>query len=185
MAKTAIITGVGAGLGASLVQKFAQEGYQVGMFARSTNFTQSLADELKQQNLTALPVSTDITNPEQVAQGFAQVREQLGPVDLLINHAGNAAWGKLGDLTSEGFEQSWIGWVLAVLGLIVGVLNVSDSDSQTFLLAAIALAVGANRLGAIPGAGEHLAGIVANLVLFVGGAVLVVAAKSLFASARD
>ncbi|MCZ6632785.1 MAG: SDR family NAD(P)-dependent oxidoreductase [bacterium] len=107
MAKTAIITGVGAGLGASLVQKFAQEGYQVGMFARSTDFTQSLADELQQQNLTALPVSTDITNPAQVAQGFAQVREQLGPVDLLINHAGNAAWGELDDLTPEGFEQSW------------------------------------------------------------------------------
>jgi len=99
-------------------------------------------------------------------------------VGLVISVAGGIAGG-------EGFEQSWIGWVLAVLGLIVGVLNVSDSDSQTFLLAAIALAVGANSLGAIPGAGEHLAGIIANLVLFVGGAVLVVAAKSLFAVARD
>ena len=34
-----------------------------------------------------------------------------------------------------GFEQAWFGWVLAVLGLIVGFLNVNDKESQTFLLA--------------------------------------------------
>ena len=32
-----------------------------------------------------------------------------------------------------GFEQAWVGWVLAVLGLIVGFLNISDKESQTFL----------------------------------------------------
>ena len=36
-----------------------------------------------------------------------------------------------------GFEQAWFGWVLAVLGLVVGFLNISDKESQTFLLAAI------------------------------------------------
>ena len=37
-----------------------------------------------------------------------------------------------------GFEQAWFGWVFAVLGLIVGFLNISDKESQPFLLAAIA-----------------------------------------------
>ena len=32
-----------------------------------------------------------------------------------------------------GFEQAWFGWVLAVLGLIVGFLNINDKESQTFL----------------------------------------------------
>ena len=49
-----------------------------------------------------------------------------------------------------GFEQAWFGWVLAVLGLIVGFLNISDKESQTFLLAAIALIVAANAVGGIP-----------------------------------
>ena len=84
-----------------------------------------------------------------------------------------------------GFEQSWFGWVLAVLGLIVGFLNVSDKESQVFLLAAIALIVAVNAVGAIPYIGEHVSRIIANLVLFLGGAVLVVAVKSLFAVARD
>ncbi len=84
-----------------------------------------------------------------------------------------------------GFEQAWFGWVLAVLGLIVGFLNVSDKESQTFLLAAIALIVAANAVGAIPYIGDVVTRVIANLVLFLGGAVLVVAVKSLFAVARD
>ena len=84
-----------------------------------------------------------------------------------------------------GFEQAWFGWVLAVLGLVVGFLNVSDKESQTFLLAAIALIVAANAVGGIPYIGELVSRIIANLVLFLGGAVLVVAVKSLFAVARD
>ena len=84
-----------------------------------------------------------------------------------------------------GFEQAWFGWVLAVLGLIVGSLNISDKEGQTFLLAAIALIVAVNAVGAIPHIGELVTRIIANLVLFLGGAVLVVAIKSLFAVARD
>ena len=53
------------------------------------------------------------------------------------------------------------------------------------LLAAIALIVAVNAVGAIPYIGELVTRIIANLVLFLGGAVLVVAVKSLFAVARD
>ncbi len=107
MAKTTVISGVGAGLGASLVRKFAREGHQVGMLARSPGYIQSLEEELKREGLAGLAVPTDITDPDQVKRGFANVREQFGPVDILINHAGNAAWGDFSGLTAEGFELSW------------------------------------------------------------------------------
>ena len=29
-----------------------------------------------------------------------------------------------------GFEQAWFGWLLAVLGLIVGFLNISDKEAS-------------------------------------------------------
>jgi len=38
MSETAVIAGVGPGLGESLVRRFAQEGYSVGMFARSADY---------------------------------------------------------------------------------------------------------------------------------------------------
>ena len=98
MPRTAVISGVGSGLGASLVRKFAAAGYQIGLLARSPGYIQELADELHHKGQTALPVPTDITSPTQVAHGFAQVRDQLGPIDLMINHAGNAAWKEFLDL---------------------------------------------------------------------------------------
>jgi len=34
-------------------------------------------------------------------------------------------------------DFSWVPWVLAILGLIVGFMNVSDDETQSFLIAAI------------------------------------------------
>ncbi len=107
MKKTAVIAGVGAGLGASLVRKFAHEGCQVGLLARSPDYIQTLATEVQGTGATALALPTDITDPEAVVNSFAQVREKLGSVDILVNHAGNAAWGDFSDPTPEDFERSW------------------------------------------------------------------------------
>ena len=35
------------------------------------------------------------------------MREELGPVDVLINHAGNASWKDFHELTPDEFELSW------------------------------------------------------------------------------
>ena len=76
------------------------------MFARSTKFTEGLAEELGKEGIEALPVAVYITDANQVLEGFARVREELGPVDTLINHAGNAEWESLDDLSADGFERS-------------------------------------------------------------------------------
>ena len=107
MAKTAVVAGVGPGLGASLVRKFAREGCQVAMLARSEKYLQTLAEEMRRDNFDVLPVTADITDPEQVAIGFEQIRNTYGPVDLLVNHASAALWKGLLDLSPEEFEAAW------------------------------------------------------------------------------
>ena len=107
MDKTAIISGVGPGLGASLARKFAKEGWAVGLLARSSVYIESLAQELNEHGANALAISTDITQSNQVADCFAKIRKQLGSVDVLVNHAGNAVWKTFTDLTPQEFEQSW------------------------------------------------------------------------------
>jgi NAD(P)-dependent dehydrogenase (short-subunit alcohol dehydrogenase family) len=107
MSQTAVIAGVGPGLGASLARKFAREGCRVAMFARSAVYLRRLEAELKAQYGSVLAVPIDLTNPIQVADGFARVRHAFGPIDVLIHHAGNAVWKGLMELTSEQFEQAW------------------------------------------------------------------------------
>ena len=48
-------------------------------------------------------------------------------------------------------------WVLAILGVIVGLLNITREDTQGFLLAAIALTLSATALNLIPIVGETFA----------------------------
>lgn len=105
MTRTAVIAGVGPGLGASIARRFVAEGCAVGLFARSSGFIDELADELNEDG-EALAVQTDITDSEQVTAGFAEVREAFGPVDVLVNHASGGAWKGLLDLSDEELEQA-------------------------------------------------------------------------------
>ena len=81
--------------------------------------------------------------------------------------------------------QPWMFWVLAVLGLIVGFMNITGEETKTFLLAAIGLMLSASSVMAIPVVGQAVTDIVANVVAFISAAVLVVALKSLFEVAKD
>jgi hypothetical protein len=48
------------------------------------------------------------------------------------------------------FQPAWAIWVLAILGVIVGLLNVTAEDTRGFLLAAIALTLSATALNTLP-----------------------------------
>ncbi|UCC52757.1 MAG: hypothetical protein JSV68_02090 [Anaerolineaceae bacterium] len=53
------------------------------------------------------------------------------------------------------FQPAWAIWVLAILGVLVGLLNVTAEDTRGFLLAAIALTLSATALNAIPFMGRR------------------------------
>jgi NAD(P)-dependent dehydrogenase (short-subunit alcohol dehydrogenase family) len=102
--RVAIVAGVGPGLGAALVRKLAKEGCYVGMFARTPEFIGELATELEPH---ALAVPADVSDAKQVTAGFREVRQQLGPVEILIAHASGSVGEGLLKTTPDQFEQSW------------------------------------------------------------------------------
>jgi NAD(P)-dependent dehydrogenase (short-subunit alcohol dehydrogenase family) len=104
MARTAVVAGVGPGLGASLARKFAAEGCQVALFARSEAYITDLAEDLPGPGLA---VPTDLTDVDQIREGFAEVREAFGPVDVLVNHASAANWTGLLETSVAEFETAW------------------------------------------------------------------------------
>lgn len=104
MTQTAVIAGVGPGLGASIARKFVDEGCQVGLFARSADYLEELADDLGDD---ALGVPTDVTDPDAVEAGFREVRDTFGSVDILVNHASGGSWTGLQEISPDQFERAW------------------------------------------------------------------------------
>jgi hypothetical protein len=83
------------------------------------------------------------------------------------------------------FQAEWVVWVLAILGVIVGLLNVTREDTERFLLAAIAFALSVTALNTIPVLGSQITNVLGYVAAFVAGAVIVVALKALFQTARS
>jgi NAD(P)-dependent dehydrogenase (short-subunit alcohol dehydrogenase family) len=105
----AVIAGVGPGLGAALARKFANECCRIGLLARSSDYLETLSDELRRTGTQTLAVPTDLGDADQVVAAFRRIHEQLGSVDLLINNA--SAGGPFGqslvEIDPENFARSW------------------------------------------------------------------------------
>jgi len=77
-------------------------------------------------------------------------------------------------------------WVMVVLGVIVGIMNISAREVQGFLVAAISLiiasSVSALSLATIwPG----LTTILGNIIIFVAPAAIIVSLKAIYSLAND
>ena len=82
----------------------------------------------------------------------------------------------------------WLVLLLVVLGLIVGLLNVTEKETTPFLVAAAALLItgtAGGSLAIIPVIGGYLRDIVLNIAVFVAPAAIVVALKAIQSLAKD
>ena len=107
--KVAVIAGVGPGSGAAIARKWASEGCAVGLIARSQDYLDQLVRELSATKTTVAAVKADVSDANQVNRAFAQLRDTLGPIDLLVFHA--SAGGPFGQgllaIAPEDFARSW------------------------------------------------------------------------------
>jgi hypothetical protein len=82
------------------------------------------------------------------------------------------------------FQAAWVVWILALLGVVVGLLNITAEETQGFLLAAIAFLLSATALSTIPLIGGVIDNILGYVAAFVSGATIVIALQALFKMAR-
>ncbi len=81
--------------------------------------------------------------------------------------------------------QAWISWVMVLLGLIVGLLNITAKETTGFLVASIALlGVGNATILPIFGTGM-ISGMLDNILALVSPAALLVALKTVYECAKD
>ena len=105
---TAIVVGVGPGLGAAVTDRLASEGVAVAPVARSADYLHELAADAPGPGVVD-PHPGDATDPDHVAHVVDAVRETHGPVDcLVLNLPGPDRAGQgVAETTPEGVETCW------------------------------------------------------------------------------
>jgi len=96
--KVAVVTGASRGIGRATARAFADRGAQVVMLARREARLREESDAIGER---ALPLSTDVMDPEAVGRTFDQIAERFGRIDVLVNNAGLARVRSLEDCTDE------------------------------------------------------------------------------------
>ncbi len=88
----ALITGAGAGIGAAIAMALARAGCRLTLSGRSQDKLQSQAETLRAQvpELTVLIATMDVTDEKSVQVAVQQAQARFGPVNVLVNNAGQA-----------------------------------------------------------------------------------------------
>jgi NAD(P)-dependent dehydrogenase (short-subunit alcohol dehydrogenase family) len=116
--KTAVIVGVGVGLGTALARKFAQHGYNVALAARNGDRLAPLASELSKDGVTAKAYATDATSDESMKALFANAEKDLGPIAVAVHNVNGRVVKDLLDLSVADMEGQWRGICLG--GFLTG-----------------------------------------------------------------
>jgi NADP-dependent 3-hydroxy acid dehydrogenase YdfG len=98
-----VVVGVGPGNGTSIGARFAANGYRVALCARNEMRLNEIAKKIKGSSA----FSYDVRNTEAASGVFAQIRQQLGPVNVLVYNAGAGAFANIDDATPESFQDTW------------------------------------------------------------------------------
>ena len=103
-----VIVGVGPGNGAANAHKFSNEGYALALISRSRDYISELAGQLPD----ARAYSCDVSNIENIKNVFVQIKDDLGPVNVLVYSASSRfkAQGSRGNIevtTEEDMERAW------------------------------------------------------------------------------
>ena len=100
--KVVMVTGAASGIGLSTAQLFAAEGARVAMFDRNADLVNETAQQI---GPSAMAISGDVTNEEDVATAVESCVERFGRLDASLNNAGIAGGGALHEQELETFQR--------------------------------------------------------------------------------
>jgi NAD(P)-dependent dehydrogenase (short-subunit alcohol dehydrogenase family) len=105
--ESAVIVGVGSGLGTSLARCFAKSGFSVSLVARNREKLLALVDEIQSLGTNAIAIKADATGESDVKKLFARTEEELGPIRIVVYNASLRIRKPILEISSDEFIDAW------------------------------------------------------------------------------
>ncbi len=102
--KTAIITGASKGIGLATAIKFAKEGANLMLIARSEGLLKDISLRLlREYDIKVAYAKVDLTKPEEVEKAFEIFKKNFQTLDILVNNAGRGIFNYI----HNGSYKEW------------------------------------------------------------------------------
>ena len=103
--RVALVTGASQGLGQRFARVLAEHGAAVGVAARQLDKLRELERAIAGEGGRVASVALDVTDRDSIERGIGAIESALGPIDLLINNAGNAVSKGVLEQTEADWDQ--------------------------------------------------------------------------------
>ena len=103
--KNALITGAGKGIGKAVAIALAKEGVNLILVSRTQNDIDQLASETAQLGVKTLALAADVSDINSINAAVEKALAEFKHIDILINSAGIASFGKFLELEPEAWER--------------------------------------------------------------------------------
>jgi len=100
--KLALVTGAAGVVGEAVTRAFIEDGLRVAMVDLDLDRLNTLASEFGDD---AIPLMLDVSNPEQIAETCAGLRQDHGEVEVLVNNAGLLSNNKAVETTTDEWRK--------------------------------------------------------------------------------
>lgn len=88
--RTILLTGGSSGIGSATAHLLASHGATLLVVARGADSLQATCDDIAAAGGTAYPLTADLSDPDDARRLAADVLEQYGPPDVVVNNAGRS-----------------------------------------------------------------------------------------------
>jgi len=134
MEKVAIVTGSSSGIGFETSLALAREGYFTYATMRDTAKSDKIKEIAKKENLKISILELDVDDENSAKTAIAQILDQKGRIDVLINNAGWGLWGCVEDVSVDEFKEQFETNFFSIIRLIQEVApTMRKQDSGTIV----------------------------------------------------
>ncbi|MFH8249034.1 SDR family oxidoreductase [Microbacterium sp. B2969] len=103
--KVAVVTGAAAGIGYSIAERLANDGFAVALIGRTPGTAQAAADTIVAAGGVAQGYDADVADRERVDAAVAAIRADFGPISVVVANAAVAPQQPFLEMTADQWNS--------------------------------------------------------------------------------